>query len=370
MKILVLAPIIVPHHTGTPIRIFEVSERLGKKHEVFVLSLGPKKGIIKKDTFKIKIIPYGRFAHLKFLFDIIRYAKNYDIIYSHTYLPNLLGILCKFLHRRKIVCDVHGFVFSQIKFKNFIKRYMIKSLEKISLKKSDHIIAVSNTMKNEIMKFGVSDKQIDVVETGCPEIRKISSSDIIKKLELKKNRTIGYIGNFNVYQGVIYLLDAFMEIIKKYKGSKLILVGGTESDIMNLRKKYDSLDIIFKKRSPRDIAFKFINACDILVIPRPKILATDVGFPTKLSEYSILGKAIIATDVGDHARIIKNGHNGIIINSEDIENELIQKVGYLFENPKKIGELGKNAKKYASKNLTWNVLVKKIESILLHCLSN
>jgi len=111
MKILVLAPKIIPHTTGTPIRIFEVCRRLGTKNEVFVLSLGPRGGIFRESTFRSKVIPYGKLAHLRFLLNIIKYARRYDVIYSHTYLPNLLGILCKFLHRKKsfVMCTASFF---------------------------------------------------------------------------------------------------------------------------------------------------------------------------------------------------------------------------------------------------------------------
>jgi len=364
MKILVLAPKIVPHHTGTPIRIFEVSKRLGIKHEVFVLSLGLKKNFIKKNKIKIKIIPYGKLVHIKFLFNIIKYAKKYDIIYSHTYLPTLLAILSKPLHKKKIVCDPHGFVFSQIKFRTPIKKYLIKKLEKFSLKKSDYIIAVSNKMKNEIINFGFDRKKIEVIVTGCPEIGVMRTSKMRKNFRVKKNRTIGYTGNFHKYQGVNYLLNAFEKINEKYKDSKLILVGGTEKEIINLRKRYKNPNIMFKKRVSRNVVFEFMDICDILVIPRPKVLATEVGFPTKLSEYSISGKAIISTDVGNNSGIIKNGYNGILIDSKNIENELIEKIDYLFKNPKKTKELGNNARKYALKNLTWDSIIEKIERVL------
>ena len=64
---------------------------------------------------------------------------------------------------------------------------------------------------------------------------------------------------------------------------------------------------------------KFLVDCDILVIPRPLTKVTKISYPSKLTEYLAMGKAVISSNMGDADKVIKHGVNGLLYTPENME---------------------------------------------------
>jgi glycosyltransferase involved in cell wall biosynthesis len=142
---------------------------------------------------------------------------------------------------------------------------------------------------------------------------------------IKNKITIGYAGTPPTKDGVMYLIDSFKILNKKYPNTHLLIIGDSingNSTIPQLKDQALKLGLIENITFTGLIAFSKIpelfNACQILALTRPNGISNEAGFPTKLGEYFACRKPVVITRVGDIPVYFKNEEHVIIVNPEDI----------------------------------------------------
>jgi glycosyltransferase involved in cell wall biosynthesis len=80
-------------------------------------------------------------------------------------------------------------------------------------------------------------------------------------------------------------------------------------------------------------------------------------------------KAIIAT-AEDHAvEVIRDGHNGVLVESGDV-SKFAEAMLNLINDPAARGRLGKNARQQAVELYSWEQYTRRLEDIYLNILGN
>ncbi len=92
---------------------------------------------------------------------------------------------------------------------------------------------------------------------------------------------------------------------------------------------------------------EYLQAADILVIPRPRMLSTHFSAANKIGDYMASGKAILATDIYPHRKAIKNRVNGLLCRpaARSLKEGLLE-----LGDPLLRERLGSNARDYAEKH--------------------
>ena len=85
------------------------------------------------------------------------------------------------------------------------------------------------------------------------------------------------------------------------------------------------------------------------------------GLPLSLLEAMVMGKPIIAANIGGIHEAINDGVNGILV--EPCEEQVIKKIEYLIANPNLARKLGDNAKETAISKYTWKKSANTFECI-------
>lgn len=157
---------------------------------------------------------------------------------------------------------------------------------------------------------------------------------------------IGYAGNARIWQGVDFLVNAYKKVKEQTDDFRLALLLSEKKDFGS---NVETLGPLQNKDVP-----KFLVDCDILVIPRPDMPMTKIAFPSKISEYIAMGKAVIVSNVGDMDKIIKDGENGLVFQAGD-DDEFLSKI-FSLRDPSFRARLGKQAVRSAQE-LSWDKLV-------------
>jgi len=100
---------------------------------------------------------------------------------------------------------------------------------------------------------------------------------------------------------------------------------------------------------------KFMIDCDILVIPRPLTPVTKISYPSKLTEYLAMGKAVVISNMGDADQVIEDGVNGMLYTPGDMEG-FIDKLLLLKDKSTRVS-LGRRATETAQK-MSWDNMEK------------
>lgn len=160
----------------------------------------------------------------------------------------------------------------------------------------------------------------------------------------KIKRKILFIGRIEPYKGVDVLVEAFKK--SKTDKLKLIIAGGGFIDENVLVKINSNERIELRNRFIPDVEMvELINSSDFIVLPYKRASQSGV-IPMAFA----LGKTVIATNVGSLSEQIPKD-TGVLTNVDS--QEIADAIDEFYAEPAKIVEYGKNAKRYAETELTW-----------------
>lgn len=269
-------------------------------------------------------IPY----RLRIIWGLMRVRKlikneNFDYIYIHC--PELiLGIGKKIIDRSKLIYHVHGEPSSTIRvsrfkiFKNMdlLSSIYIKIIDKC-IEKSKKVIWVSKRGLEDYSKIS----RVNEIEKKSCIIENPYDSEIFiydKNKEIHNNKTINFIfiGRLSKGKNVELAIRAINEL--KNPNLRFIICGDGEE-----RKRLETLvselglmkQIEFKGNVKRDMLAEILQQTDIFLLT-----SLNEGSPVCVPEALAMGNIVISTDVGDVPCIIKDGFNGYIVKTFEIED--------------------------------------------------
>jgi len=108
----------------------------------------------------------------------------------------------------------------------------------------------------------------------------------------------------------------------------------------------------------------YYSVCDILVLPRPKHVATEVASPTKFAEYAAMGKPILTTDVGDPAEFVRKYSCGIVVKNDSPE-ELLEGMSQMASKTEsELDAMGKRSRILAEEEFDWKRIGGSLDAAL------
>lgn len=100
----------------------------------------------------------------------------------------------------------------------------------------------------------------------------------------------------------------------------------------------------------------FLRTVDIAVLP-----SHSEGMSNALLEYMAAGRAVIATDVGANARLVRHGKDGLIVPPGD-EAALVAAIGEMLANPLRAAGFGASARKRAETEFSRQAMRRRFEA--------
>ena len=223
-------------------------------------------------------------------------------------------------------------------------------IEKYNIKNADCAVAVSNEIRDVLIRKGLCKEQIPVIPYGVDHLmyRKIKSQKLKSKLMLD-SFTVGYMGRFVKEKGVIDLLHA-TSLIKN--GFKLLLIGSgklrhkieAEGRRLGLLEKMEIVDSVSSSQVPY-----YLDCMDCLVLPSRTTRKWKEQFGRVLTEAMSCEVPVIGSDSGEIPNVI--GDCGLVFKEGDV-NDLSSKIKRLINNSDLRVELAKNGRQRVLDNFT------------------
>jgi len=244
----------------------------------------------------------------------------------------------------------------------YIRLIYEKNLEKAVIKNSDHIVAISEIMKEFFINYHKLDEdKISVIYNGYDE--EDFSSYRLTKNDTDKLKII-YFGSLYSKRTPQPLFKAIYKMKKTNPDLQNLLeltfIGYNGHLLKNYIKKYKLNDFVnLKKRIEHNKLFAEIEDNDILFLIIGAYKGAQRIITSKIFEYLRLQKPILALgpEDGEVAKILKETGSGIIVHPGNIK-KLIDTLNYLIER-KNTGLLESSfkmdltkVKKYERKELT------------------
>lgn len=264
---------------------------------------------------------------------IVRNSKlKFDIIQTNQLYGSWIALLLKFRFKKPLYIRTGYdlFIFSKKDKKSFIKRFLFYILTFISLNICDIYSVSSQSDYQFLRKHYKFPKEKIVVRSNWV---------IVKEQKLNKQNSANEI----LSVGRIEKQKDYEYLIKKLNNSKyklnIVGTGSLEKDL----KKISSENITFHGV----MNFKELNN----TYKRYKIYISSTNYegnPKSILEAMGNGCVVVGPDIENITEIIENNKNGIIYNK--LNDDLIEILDNLVDDPKKLEMLSNNAKNYIIEN--------------------
>lgn len=242
-----------------------------------------------------------------------------------------------------------------------------RALETYALKKADAITTICEGLKSDIVARGIAADKVTIIPNAVDVDAFASASradgELRAKLGLERSLVLGFIGSFYAYEGLAHLLAAFPEIVHRAPNAKILLVGGgpQEAILRELAAKFGDR-VIMPGRVPHEHVQRYYDLIDVLVYPRLPMRLTELVTPLKPLEAMAQGRLVLASDVGGHRELIRDGETGILFKAGDA-HDLAAKVLSLLEQPERMHAIKRTARAYVEAERNWKTSVARYESV-------
>ncbi|MFC1626995.1 glycosyltransferase family 4 protein [Patescibacteria group bacterium] len=336
---------------GVEARVYYIVQQAKKDFSVKIISSSSK---------KIPATIISVFTRIYYLFSSFFQAlkTDFDILEASNFVSYLPAFFAAKLKRKKAIAwfpdilNKDWFQFGKfVGLSGFI-------LEKISLRLSwDHVIALSRSTKNKLIKAGIDKTKVTVVHGGIdPQEfnikppKKFTSFTIICVARLVRTKQIQD------------LITAFQKI----KQAQLLIIGQgpLEKELKQLAKNLNLQNQIkFQKNLTRQQLIRTLCKSHLFCLP-----STVEGFGLVTIEAMSAGLPVVVTDIPTNQEITKKGQGTLFFKPFD-SNDLAKKILKLKNNPQLYQKKQTQAKKLAS-SYSWKKIYQQTKKVYEDCYSS
>ncbi|HHM06088.1 MAG TPA: glycosyltransferase, exosortase A system-associated [Gammaproteobacteria bacterium] len=249
-------------------------------------------------------------------------------------------------------------------------RYRLsRLLETYAIKRAAAVTTICEGLRREIIGRGVAGDKVTVipnaVDTSKFSLGGAADPALVQALGLQDKRVLGFIGSFYAYEGLGLLLDAVPQIIAANRQAHVLLVGGGPEEAKlkgRVRELGIERHVTFTGRVPHDQVQRYYDLVDVFVYPRLSMRLTELVTPLKPLEAMAQGRLVLASDVGGHRELIRDGDNGCLFKPGN-SDALASAVLTLFDDTASCEEIKRNAREYVENVRNWSVSVSRYADV-------
>jgi len=346
-------------------RVLEIYRRLGKKHEIMVITGNYPDA--KNET--IDSISFRRVgSSCNYWISRISYSLGVPFVLPSLSFDLLVNDFSLFspcfanLYTRKpVITLVHHIAGSHAVRKYFIIGIFSYLAEKLNIRLSKNIITVSQSIAKKVKAYNPKTKLVCIyngIDTKYFMVRK------------SENNYVLFLGRIDIYmKGLDVLLDAYRLVVDEFGESYTLVIAGRgkEKDIVRLKKRTEQLlieknvDVIGEVTEAKKM--ELLSGCMFLVMP-----SRFEGWGIGAVEAAATGTPTVGTKIDGLMDAVINGETGILVEPEnpDIFAEAVTR---MIKDRELRESMGSNAREWA-KRFDWDIIAGQQESFYTEILNS
>ena len=237
------------------------------------------------------------------LVEVIK-SNDIDIIHTHGYKSDILGLLAAKKAGIKIVITPHGFS-NGIDYK--LRLFIWLGCQ--SFRFADIVAPLSKALCEDVRGFGVKEERLVYVQNGV-DLSEVEEQKVKANLlkSVGDNKRIGFVGQMISRKNIKDILDIFESLAGKYPSITLSLLGDGESRA-ELEEYSQSLS--HKNRIEflgfRDDRLELLQSFDLFVMT-----SSLEGIPRCLMEATAMGIPVAAYNIAGIDQLIEHDKTGLL----------------------------------------------------------
>ena len=349
---------------------------LDRGWDVSIISEKPSKESISYFDERVKLLSLGSsfinqnsniifsiFKNILYYFKIKKYIKKYspDVLLAVKNIP--VSIFLKIILKNKFKLIIREAVnpkYSSITQRSLLSRIFVNNLKKLLYPKADNIIAISEGVKQSLVKnFNLDSSKIQTIynPSADKKILSLAKEDIDRDL-ISNRPLIVSIGRLTKQKNHITLLKAFNKIHSNIDCNLYIIGEGSERRNLEKFIKNNNIDDKVKLLGYQNNPWKFLSKSNLFVLP-----SIWEGFGNVIVESMLIGIPVISSDCPSGPReILNNGKSGKLFQVGDYNHlaNIIEEI-ISSDNSELI-----NYAKLRSKDFTIEKITQEYQKVLTH----
>lgn len=243
-------------------------------------------------------------------------------------------------------------------------RYLAtQKAETLLAKQADATIGICQGIKRELVERGLEASDVHVIPNGVEVDRFVPiprDEAVQRKYGLEGKTVVAYIGTFHAWEGVRFLVEALVKLIKGGRDDirgLIVGAGRTYEECAKIAREAGlDKEILHPGKVPHAEVNAVYSVVDVLAYPRDRQRITELVTPLKPLEAMSMEKAVIGSDVGGLTELITDGETGLIHRAEDVD-DLAEKIRTLVDDPELRHRLGVRGREHVGQTRVWRRII-------------
>lgn len=267
-----------------------------------------------------------------------------------------------------------------LKLLSFFWRFrLIQEKNEVDYYKLDHVSKLQKLKSSIISKlfdgFIVINRQL---KSYLSDVLKVKKGAVIIPVLMKsyplpalavREKTIVYTGTFYERKdGILTALKAFNQFRVKYPDYRFMLSGDSKAlpDKAAFKKIIEEggsqRHVVFTGYLPDEQYHRLLQSAGILILTKPDNRQNEFNFPTKIGEYLMTGRPVLATRVGVVGELLTDGTNVFFADFDT--HAIAEKMQFIVEHPELAEKVGSNGRAFAESNFDYLKHTKRLTDFL------
>jgi PEP-CTERM/exosortase A-associated glycosyltransferase len=250
-----------------------------------------------------------------------------------------------------------------------VRYRLARGLETFALHRVGEITTICEGLKRDIIARGIPNERVTVIPNAVnlAAFQFGAEPDLALKaqLRLEGKTVVGFIGSFYAYEGLDLLLAALPKVLEQIPQVRVLFIGGgpEEHRLVELARTLGVRDkVIFGGRVPHDEIPRYYSIVDVFAYPRHSMRLTDLVTPLKPLEAMAQGRLLVASDVGGHRELIRDGETGVLFRAGD-RDSLVDALVRLLAQRERWPGLREQARRFVERERNWETSVARYREV-------
>lgn len=284
-----------------------------------------------------------------------------DFIYQRYSRFSWAGVEASLLTGRPLFLEYNGSeVWVGRHWDRVGKLALLARYERLNLAAAARVFVVSEVERRNLLRAGVEDEKIVVNPNGVDAERfrpGVGGRDVRRELGIALDETlVGFVGTFGPWHGVLALAEA-VKLLPETARVRFLMVGSgaLRAEVEGILREAGALQrVILTGAVEHGRVPALLDACDVLASPHVQLAdgSEFFGSPTKLFEYMAMGKAIVASRLGQIGDVLADEETALLVEPGDARS-LSEAILRLADEPELRERLGAAARREAIARHTW-----------------
>jgi PEP-CTERM/exosortase A-associated glycosyltransferase len=194
-----------------------------------------------------------------------------------------------------------------------------------ALNRVDHAFTICEGLRADIVGRGIPTEKVTVIPNAVDiegfQLSGAADPALRQQLGLTGCTVVGFVGSFYAYEGLELLLEALAGLALRRPDLRLLLVGGgpTEAKLKAQALRLGVAErVVFTGRVPHAEVSRYYDQIDLLAYPRHSMRLTELVTPLKPLEAMAQGRVFVASNVGGHRELIRDGETGRLFEADSV----------------------------------------------------